>query len=193
VPISAILFGGRWASNVPLVTESYDWGHGVFLGSIMSSEKTAAAAGTVGELRFDPFAMLPFCGYNMGDYFGHWLKIGESADASKLPKIFWVNWFRKSPEGTFLWPGFGENSRVLEWVLDRVEGGSDAVDTAIGRVPTPDALDLDAATLTELLRVDNEAWRQEIPLIEGHYAHIGEAIPGALRDQLAALEKRLSS
>jgi phosphoenolpyruvate carboxykinase (GTP) len=198
VPISAILFGGRRATNVPLVTESFDWEHGVFLASIMSSEKTAAAAGTVGELRFDPFAMLPFCGYNMGDYFGHWLKIGESADASKLPKIFWVNWFRKSPEGTFLWPGFGENSRVLEWVLDRVEGGSDAVDTAIGRVPTPDALDLDgldldAATLTELLRVDNEAWRQEIPLIEGHYAHIGEAIPGALRDQLAALEKRLSS
>jgi phosphoenolpyruvate carboxykinase (GTP) len=198
VPISAILFGGRRATNVPLVTESFDWEHGVFLASIMSSEKTAAAAGTVGELRFDPFAMLPFCGYNMGDYFGHWLKIGESADTSKLPKIFWVNWFRKSPEGAFLWPGFGDNSRVLEWVLDRVDGGSEAVDTAIGRVPTPDALDLDcldldADTLAELLRVDNEAWRQEIPLIEGHYAHIGEAVPGALRDQLAALEKRLSS
>jgi phosphoenolpyruvate carboxykinase (GTP) len=198
VPISAMLFGGRRATNVPLVTESFDWEHGVFLASIMSSEKTAAAAGTVGELRFDPFAMLPFCGYNMGDYFAHWLKIGESADASKLPKIFWVNWFRKSPEGKFLWPGFGENSRVLEWVLERVAGESQATDTAIGRVPTPDALDLqgldiDAAHLEQLLTVDNEAWRQEIPQIEAHYAGIGDAVPHELRDQLAALEKRLSS
>jgi phosphoenolpyruvate carboxykinase (GTP) len=198
VPISAILFGGRRATNVPLVTESFDWEHGVFLASIMSSEKTAAAAGTVGELRFDPFAMLPFCGYNMGDYFGHWLKVGASADASKLPKIFWVNWFRKSPEGKFLWPGFGENSRVLKWVLERAAGGSDAVDTAIGRTPAAGALDttgldLDAATLAELLAVDNEAWRQEIPQIEAHYAGIGAAVPDELRDQLAALEKRLSA
>jgi phosphoenolpyruvate carboxykinase (GTP) len=198
VPISAILFGGRRATNVPLVTESFDWEHGVFLASIMSSEKTAAAAGTVGELRFDPFAMLPFCGYNMGDYFGHWLKVGASADASKLPKIFWVNWFRKSPEGRFLWPGFGDNSRVVKWVLERVAGGSEAVDTAIGRTPTVDALDtsgldIDAATLEELLAVDNEAWRQEIPQIEAHYAHIGAAVPDELRDQLAALEKRLSA
>jgi phosphoenolpyruvate carboxykinase (GTP) len=198
VPIDAILFGGRRATNVPLVTESFDWEHGVFLASIMSSEKTAAAAGTVGELRFDPFAMLPFCGYNMGDYFAHWLKVGGSAEQSKLPKIFWVNWFRKSDEGKFLWPGFGDNSRVLKWVLERVAGESTAVDTAIGRVPTPDAidttgLDLDAATLEQLLSVDNEAWRQEIPQIEAHYASIGSSVPGELQDQLAELEKRLSS
>jgi phosphoenolpyruvate carboxykinase (GTP) len=197
VPISAILFGGRRATNVPLVTESFDWEHGVFLASIMSSEKTAAAAGTVGEVRFDPFAMLPFCGYNMADYFGHWLKVGESADSSKLPKLFWVNWFRKSPEGKFLWPGFGDNSRVLKWVLERVAGDSSAVDTAIGRVPTPDAidvtgLDIDPGTLEQLLQVDNESWRQEIPLIEGHYAGLGERLPHELKDQLAALEKRLS-
>ena len=179
------------------MTESFDWDHGVFLGSIMSSEKTAAAAGTVGEVRFDPFAMLPFCGYNMGDYFAHWLKIGAAADTSKLPKIFWVNWFRKSPEGVFLWPGFGDNSRVLKWVLERVEGKGEAVETAIGRVPTPDAidttgLDIDAATLEQLLTVDNESWRQEIPLIEAHYASIGERLPGELKDQLTSLEKRLS-
>jgi len=197
VPISAILFGGRRATNVPLVTESFDWEHGVFLASIMSSEKTAAAAGTVGEVRFDPFAMLPFCGYNMADYFGHWLKVGGSADASKLPKLFWVNWFRKSPEGKFLWPGFGDNSRVLKWVLERVSGAGEAVNTAIGRVPTPDGidttgLDLDAATLAQLLAVDNESWRQEIPLIEGHYATFGSHLPQELRDQLASLEKRLA-
>jgi phosphoenolpyruvate carboxykinase (GTP) len=197
VPISAILFGGRRATNVPLVTESFDWEHGVFLASIMSSEKTAAAAGTIGEVRFDPFAMLPFCGYNMADYFAHWLKIGASADATKLPKLFWVNWFRKSPEGKFLWPGFGDNSRVLKWVLGRVNGDGEAVDTAIGRVPTPDAidttgLDIDLTTLAQLLQVDNESWRQEIPLVEGHYAGIGDRVPQELRDQLAALEKRLS-
>jgi phosphoenolpyruvate carboxykinase (GTP) len=197
VPISAILFGGRRATNVPLVTESLDWNHGVFLASIMSSEKTAAAAGTVGELRFDPFAMLPFCGYNMGDYFAHWLKIGASADASNLPKIFWVNWFRKSEDGKFLWPGFGDNSRVLKWVLQRVAGQGEAVETAIGRVPTPSAidtngLDIDDATLTELLTVDNDSWRQEIPQIEGHYSSIGDHVPGELKDQLASLEKRLA-
>jgi phosphoenolpyruvate carboxykinase (GTP) len=197
VPISAILFGGRRGTNVPLVTESFDWNHGVFLASIMSSEKTAAAAGVVGELRFDPFAMLPFCGYNMGDYFQHWLKVGASADASKLPKLFWVNWFRKSPEGKFLWPGFGDNSRVLEWVLQRLTGKGEAVDTAIGRVPTPEALDtagLDVppATLAELLSVDNESWRQEIPQITAHYDTIGSHLPAELRDQLANLEKRLA-
>jgi phosphoenolpyruvate carboxykinase (GTP) len=197
VPISAILFGGRRGTNVPLVTESFDWNHGVFLASIMSSEKTAAAAGVVGELRFDPFAMLPFCGYNMGDYFQHWLKIGASAEASKLPKLFWVNWFRKSPEGKFLWPGFGENSRVLEWVLQRITGKGEAVDTAIGRVPTPEALDtagLDVppATLAELLSVDNESWRQEIPQITAHYDTMGSRLPAELRDQLANLEKRLA-
>ncbi|MEY2435212.1 MAG: phosphoenolpyruvate carboxykinase, partial [Acidimicrobiaceae bacterium] len=136
VPISAILFGGRRATNVPLVTEARSWQHGVFLGSIMSSETTAAQAGAVGKLRFDPFAMLPFCGYNMGDYFAHWLEIGAATDADKLPKLFWVNWFRKGDDGSFLWPGFGDNSRVVKWVLERVAGRGDAVDTAIGMVPT---------------------------------------------------------
>jgi phosphoenolpyruvate carboxykinase (GTP) len=196
VPISAILFGGRRATNVPLVTESYDWQQGVFLGSIMSSEKTAAAAGVVGELRFDPFAMLPFTGYNVGDYFAHWLEIGERAGA-KLPKLFWVNWFRKGEDGSFLWPGFGENSRVLKWVIERVQGEGEAVDTAIGRVPTPAAidtagLDIDEATLTELLAVDPESWRAEVPQIEQHYASIGATLPDALRDELEELEKRLS-
>ena len=197
VPISAILFGGRRATNVPLVTEAFDWQHGTFLGSIMSSEKTAAAAGTVGELRFDPFAMLPFCGYNMGDYFAHWLEIGQATDAAKLPKLFWVNWFRKGDDGSFLWPGFGDNSRVLKWVVERLEGTADAVDTAIGRVPAAGAidtsgLDLDAATLATLLSVDNEAWRAEIPQIEAHYDRIGQQLPDEMRDELRELEKRLA-
>jgi phosphoenolpyruvate carboxykinase (GTP) len=197
VPISAILFGGRRATNVPLVTEARDWDHGVFLGSIMSSEKTAAAAGTVGELRFDPFAMLPFCGYNMGDYFAHWLEVGEQTDAGNLPKLFWVNWFRKGGDGSFLWPGYGENSRVLKWVIERLDGRAAAVETPIGLVPTPDALDtdgleLDADTLSQLLSVDPEAWRAEIPQVEAHYASIGERLPDALRDELETLEKRLS-
>jgi phosphoenolpyruvate carboxykinase (GTP) len=197
VPISAILFGGRRATNVPLVTESFDWQHGVFLGSIMSSEKTAAAAGTVGELRFDPFAMLPFCGYNMGDYFAHWLDIGRAGDPEKLPRLFWVNWFRKGDDGSFLWPGFGENSRVLKWVVERLEGDADAVETAIGRVPTAEALDtdgldIDDTTVETLLSVDNEAWRAEIGQIEQHFARIGERLPAELRDELDELEKRLS-
>ncbi|WP_208027252.1 phosphoenolpyruvate carboxykinase (GTP) [Rhabdothermincola sediminis] len=197
VPISAILFGGRRATNVPLVTESFDWRHGVFLGSIMSSEKTAAATGTVGELRFDPFAMLPFCGYNMGDYFAHWLSIGEASAVDKLPKLFWVNWFRKGEDGSFLWPGFGENSRVLKWIVERVEGRGEATETPIGWVPTLDALDrtglnVDEATLAELLEVDPEAWRQEIPLIENHFEFIGERLPDELRDELRQLEKRLA-
>jgi phosphoenolpyruvate carboxykinase (GTP) len=202
VPISAILFGGRRATNVPLVTESFDWRHGVFLGSIMSSEKTAAAAGVVGELRFDPFAMLPFCGYNMGDYFKHWLEIGATAvardgNADNLPKLFWVNWFRKGDDGKFLWPGYGENSRVLKWVVERVEGRGDAKDTPIGRVPTADAIDLsgleiDAATMAKILDVDADAWRAEIPQLEGHYEFIGERLPEELRDELHELEKRLS-
>ena len=197
VPISAILFGGRRATNVPLVTEAFDWQHGTFLGSIMSSEKTAAAAGTVGELRFDPFAMLPFCGYNMGDYFAHWLEIGQATDAAKLPKLFWVNWFRKGDDGSFLWPGFGDNSRVLKWVVERLEGTADAVDTAIGRVPAAGAidtsgLDLDPATLATLLSVDNEAWRAEIPQIEAHYDRIGPRLPDEMRDELRELEKRLA-
>jgi phosphoenolpyruvate carboxykinase (GTP) len=197
VPISAILFGGRRATNVPLVTQSFDWQHGTFLGSIMSSEKTAAAAGKVGDVRFDPFAMLPFMGYNVGDYIGHWLEIGEATDAAKLPKLFWVNWFRKSDEGKFLWPGFGDNSRVLKWVLERVAGTGEATETAIGHVPTPEALDttgldLDEATLSELLSVDNDAWRQEVDLINGHFEFIGDSLPQAMRDELADLEKRLA-
>jgi phosphoenolpyruvate carboxykinase (GTP) len=198
VPISAILFGGRRATNVPLVTEAFDWQHGTFLGSIMSSEKTAAAAGTIGEVRFDPFAMLPFMGYNAGDYMQHWLDIGKATDADKLPKLFWVNWFRKGDDGSFLWPGFGDNSRVLKWVLERVAGEVEAVDTAIGRVPQPDGIDtsgLDSVspeTLAELLKVDNEAWRGEIPLIEEHFAFIGEHLPAELRDELNNLQKRLA-
>ncbi|CAN5510798.1 phosphoenolpyruvate carboxykinase (GTP) [soil metagenome] len=198
VPISAILFGGRRATNVPLVTESFDWQHGTFLGSIMSSEKTAAAAGTIGEVRFDPFAMIPFMGYNAGDYMKHWLEIGQATDAENLPKLFWVNWFRKGDDGSFLWPGFGENSRVLKWVFDRVAGTADAVDTAIGRVPTTDGidlegLDLDPSVLAELLKVDNDAWRGEIALIEEHFASIGERLPTELTDELRELEKRLAN
>ena len=197
VPISAILFGGRRATNVPLVTESFDWEHGVFLGSIMSSETTAAQAGAVGKLRFDPFAMLPFCGYNMGDYFGHWLKIGAATDADKLPKLFWVNWFRRGDDGAFLWPGFGENSRVLKWIIERVDGAGEAVDTPIGRVPAQGALDttgldIDPAVLTELTTVDRDKWRVELPQIEGHYETFGERLPGVLQDQLKDLEKRLA-
>ena len=196
VPISAILFGGRRATNVPLVTESFDWQHGVFLGSIMSSEKTAAAAGTVGEVRFDPFAMLPFCGYNMGDYFQHWLNIG-AREGAQLPRLYWVNWFRRGEDGSFLWPGFGDNSRVLKWIIERLAGESEAVDTPIGRVPTPsaidtDGIDVDEATMAELLAVDAESWRAELPLIEGHYAGIGDTVPQALRDELQELEKRLA-
>lgn len=197
VPISAILFGGRRATNVPLVTEAFDWQQGTFLGSIMSSEKTAAAAGTIGEVRFDPFAMLPFMGYNAGDYMKHWLDIGVATDDDKLPKLFWVNWFRKGEDGSFLWPGFGENSRVLKWVFERLEGTAEAVDTAIGRVPTPGSLDtsgLDVSdeTVAELLKVDNEAWRGEIPLIEQHFSFIGERLPGEMADELRELEKRLA-
>ncbi len=197
VPISAILFGGRRATNVPLVTESFNWEHGVFLGSIMSSETTAAAAGAVGRLRFDPFAMLPFCGYNMGDYFAHWLDIGTSTQAGKLPKLFWVNWFRRDDDGKFLWPGFGDNSRVLEWVLGRVDGNAAAIDTPIGRVPAVSAintsgLDLDPSVLTELLTLDRERWRHELPQLADHYDSLGEHLPTELRGQLSALEERLA-
>jgi phosphoenolpyruvate carboxykinase (GTP) len=196
VPISAILFGGRRATNVPLVTEAYDWTQGVFLGSIMSSEKTAAAAGTVGELRFDPFAMLPFCGYNMGDYFQHWLDIG-AREGAQLPQLYWVNWFRKREDGSWLWPGFGENSRVLKWIVERLAGEGRAEDTPIGRVPSKGALDtsgmaMDDHTMAELLAVDAESWRAELPQIEEHYASIGDTVPEALRQQLEELEKRLA-
>jgi phosphoenolpyruvate carboxykinase (GTP) len=198
VPISAILFGGRRATNVPLVTQAMSWRHGVFLGSIMSSEKTAAAAGTVGELRFDPFAMLPFCGYNMGDYFAHWLHIGDGVDNAQLPELFWVNWFRKGDDGSFLWPGYGENSRVVKWIIERLDGSAGANETAIGLVPAPDALDtqgldLDQSTLEALVAVDGEAWRAEVPQIEGHYAGLGERLPVELREELEELEKRLAN
>jgi phosphoenolpyruvate carboxykinase (GTP) len=196
VPISAILFGGRRATTVPLVTESLGWDHGVFLGSIMSSEKTAAAAGKVGEVRFDPFAMRPFAGYNMADYVGHWLEIGRR-DGAKLPKLFWVNWFRKDDDGKFIWPGFGENSRVIKWVLERVAGDGEAVDTPIGRVPSTsgldtNGLDLSAEQLEKLLSVDEAEWRDELPRVEAHFAELGERVPHELKDELAALEKRLA-
>jgi phosphoenolpyruvate carboxykinase (GTP) len=197
VPISAILFGGRRATTIPLVTEAFDWQHGVFLGSIMGSETTAAATGAVGKLRRDPFAMLPFCGYNMADYFAHWLQVGAEHDADKLPRLYYVNWFRKGADGKFLWPGFGENSRVLAWIVERCAGRADAVDTAIGRLPAPGALptaglDVSDAALAEMLSVDEDAWRSEVPLIEDHYAIFGDRLPHELRDELEELQKRLS-
>ncbi|KAB2342661.1 phosphoenolpyruvate carboxykinase (GTP) [Actinomadura rudentiformis] len=196
VPISAILFGGRRATAVPLVTESFDWQQGVFLGANVASEKTAAAEGKVGELRRDPFAMLPFCGYNMGDYFGHWLKIGKSTDAENLPRIYYVNWFRKNAEGTFIWPGFGENSRVLKWIVERLNGQADAVKTPIGHLPTKQALDtdgleIDEADLDTLLSVDNEVWKQEAALVPDHFATFGDHLPKELWDEYNALVNRL--
>mgnify|MGYP006144634327 FL=1 len=197
VPISAILFGGRRATTVPLVSEARDWEHGVFLGSVMSSEKTAAAAGAIGQVRRDPFAMLPFCGYNFGDYFQHWLDLGMKEDA-KLPKLFYVNWFRKDSNGKFIWPGFGENTRVLKWVLERISGSGKAVETPIGMVPTPDAIDISGLDLSQedlqtLLSVDTEEWRTELALIEEHYASIGERLPIELTNQLNELTLRLNA
>jgi phosphoenolpyruvate carboxykinase (GTP) len=196
VPIDAILFGGRRSTVVPLVTEAFDWEHGVFLGSVMSSEKTAAAAGTVGELRFDPFAMLPFCGYNMTDYFAHWLEIGRKPGA-KLPKIFYVNWFRKDENGRFLWPGFGENSRVLAWVFARCGGRGTANETSIGLIPPvgadgvdTDGLQVSDEDMTELLRVDTDEWRAQLPQFREHYAKF-DNLPDELDAQLDALERRL--
>lgn len=196
VPISAILFGGRRASTVPLVFEAFNWQHGTFIGSIASSERTAAAAGTVGELRRDPMAMLPFCGYNMGDYFTHWLEMGEKTDADKLPRIFYVNWFRKDEDGGWLWPGFGENSRVLKWIVDRINGEAEATETPIGFVPAKNAIDTSGINVTEkqmdeLLHVDREEWLNEIISIREHYARFEERLPKALSDELDALEARL--
>ncbi len=195
VPIDAILFGGRRPTVVPLVTESFDWAHGVFMGATMASEKTAAATGTVGKLRFDPFAMLPFCGYHMGDYFGHWLSM-EQHSGAKLPKIFYVNWFRKGSDGGFLWPGFGENSRVLEWVFRRCEGTIGARNTPIGLLPSPSDLKVDGLAITEhelseLLAVDQDAWRKQLPQLEAHFGRFGEHLPRPLSDQLEALRARL--
>ena len=196
VPISAILFGGRRATAVPLVTESFDWTHGVFLGANVSSEKTAAAEGKVGELRYDPFAMLPFCGYNMGDYFAHWLEIGRSTDAGKLPRIYYVNWFRKDANGKFLWPGFGDNSRVLKWIVERLSGEAGATRSPIGNLPTPEALDTDGIDISEsdldvLLSVDTEAWKREAALIPDHLRTFGEHLPSELWDMYQGLLDRL--
>jgi phosphoenolpyruvate carboxykinase (GTP) len=196
VPISAFLFGGRRATIVPLVYEAFNWQHGTFMGSIASSEKTAAAAGTVGEMRRDPFAMLPFCGYHMGDYFTHWLEMGKKTDANKLPRIFYVNWFRKTSDGKWLWPGYGENSRVLKWIFDRIEGTGKAVETPIGYVPAPGAIDISGlnvsdADMAELLKVDTNDWLKEVESIKKHYSQFGDRLPQGLKDELAALEKRL--
>lgn len=197
VPISAILFGGRRATVVPLVNEATSWNQGTFFGSIVSSEKTAAASGTIGELRRDPMAMLPFCGYNMADYWQHWIDMGKR-DGARLPKIFYVNWFRKNEQGGFIWPGFGENSRVLEWIFKRCDGAVDAVETPIGLLPTLDGLNLNQLGLSEdaiasLLRVDADGWMAELPLIEDYYASFGEHVPQELKEELEELKRKLEA
>ena len=197
VPISAILFGGRRRTTVPLVTQAFDWNHGVFLGSIMASETTAAAGGAVGKLRFDPMAMLPFCGYNMADYFKHWLQVGTKTEASKLPQIFFVNWFRRDEDGRFMWPGYGENSRVLKWVFERTDGQVGADRTAIGFLPAPGTLDINGLNVSEadmqiLLSVDNDGWREAVPQIREHYAAFGERLPQQLGASLDSLEAALA-
>ncbi len=196
VPISAILFGGRRRTTVPLVTEANDWDHGVFLGSIMASEKTAAAEGTQGELRFDPMAMLPFCGYNYGDYFAHWLSMKDRTDEANLPKIFFVNWFRRDEEGRFLWPGFGENSRVLKWIFERVDGSVDAIDTPIGKLPIKEQLDLsgldiDDDDLERILAVDTDGWKGAVPQIREHFGQFGDRLPAELTAAVDQLEAAL--
>ena len=196
VPISAILFGGRRRTTVPLVTEAFDWDHGVFLGSIMASETTAAAGGAVGNLRFDPMAMLPFCGYNMADYFGHWLKVGAATKSENLPKIFFVNWFRRDEDGRFMWPGYGENSRVLKWIFDRVDGKANATKTAIGYLPSPADIDITglnvtAADMNALLSIDSEGWKSALPQMRDHYAQFGAKLPAPLTTALNELESSL--
>jgi phosphoenolpyruvate carboxykinase (GTP) len=196
VPISAILFGGRRASAVPLVTESFNWQHGTFLGASVSSETTAAAAGAIGQLRRDPFAMLPFCGYNMGDYMGHWLEIGKASTPDKLPRLYYVNWFRKSPEGKWLWPGFGENSRVLKWIVDRIDGRAEGAESPIGVLPTKDALYLDGLDLPEedlehLLSVDVEVWKEEAALMPEYFAQFGDHLPKEITEEHEKLVQRL--
>ena len=197
VPISAILFGGRRRTTVPLVTQAFNWEHGVFLGSIMASETTAAQAGAVGNLRFDPMAMLPFCGYNMADYFGHWLKVGSAAKPENLPQIFFVNWFRRDTDGRFLWPGYGENSRVLKWVFERLDGTAGAVETPIGNLPVVSDLDtsglkVDAADMNTLLSLDTAGWLEAVPQIREHYATFGAKLPQQLSAALDSLEKALA-
>ena len=195
VPIDAILFGGRRATTVPLVMEALNWVHGTFLGSVMASEKTAAASGVKGDIRRDPMAMLPFCGYHMGDYFAHWLKVGEKGGA-KMPKIFQVNWFRKNAAGKFMWPGYSDNSRVLKWIFERCDGKAEAVETPIGKLPAEGSLDtkglkINADDMKSLNSVDTEGWKAELPSIREHYATFGDRLPKALSDELAALERRL--
>jgi phosphoenolpyruvate carboxykinase (GTP) len=199
VPISAIMFGGRRATVVPLVHEARDWEHGTFIGSIMSSETTMAQAGEVGKLRFDPMAMLPFCGYHMGDYFAHWLRLAER-DGAKMPKVFYVNWFRKDENGKFMWPGFGENSRVLAWIFGRLTGETKAQETAIGLVPpigeggiNTENLDVSAETMAKLLEVDDEGWAAALPQIKEHFASFGDKLPAELAEQLRTLEQRLDA
>ena len=196
VPISAILLGGRRGSVVPLVYEAFDWAHGVFLGSIMASETTAAATGAVGKLRRDPFAMVPFCGYNMADYWGHWLSFRDRMDEEKMPRVFYVNWFRKGVDGRFLWPGFGENSRVLEWIFERCDGTAEAVQTPIGYLPADGAIDIDGLEISEdnmreLLYVDREEWRAEVSPIAEFFAEFEDRLPPALTDQIEGLKRRL--
>ena len=197
VPISAILFGGRRPSTIPLVNQAYSWNHGVFMGSAAGSETTAAALGKAGVLRRDPFAMLPFCGYHMGDYLVHWLSMALRTDPARLPKVFFVNWFRKTADGKWLWPGYGDNSRVLKWICERIDGTAKAVETPIGILPTPDAIDCRGSTVTpedmaELLRVDKEGWLKEIASVEESYVAYGAKLPHALRVEMDALKQRLS-
>jgi phosphoenolpyruvate carboxykinase (GTP) len=196
VPISAIMFGGRRASFIPLVTEAFNWQHGVFLGASVSSEKTAAAAGTVGELRHDPFAMLPFCGYNMGDYFKHWLEMGINApDKEKLPKMFYVNWFRKDDEGKFIWPGFGDNIRVIKWICERLNGKDDYTETPIGRLPNEGAidtsgLDISDDTMKKLFTLDKEQGLQEAAELEAYFNTLGDRLPVEMKEEVAAYKDR---
>jgi len=198
VPISAILFGGRRAETIPLVYQALNWQHGTFMGAIVSSEKTAAATGKIGELRHDPFAMLPFCGYNMGNYFAHWLNIGTMSDQDKLPKIFYVNWFRKDDEGNFIWPGFGENIRVLKWIIERVSDKTGAQKTPIGYIPTKDdidisGLDLDQDSLDSILSIDKDKWLKEIENIENYFQTFKDSLPSGIQNELAGLKSRLTS
>ena len=195
VELSAILFGGRRKTTVPLVTQSRDWANGIFMGSTLSSETTAAAAGEVGLVRRDPMAMLPFIGYDAGDYLRHWIALSSKADQERLPKIFLVNWFRRTADGGFAWPGFGDNSRVLKWVIERIEGTADAVETPIGYVPTPDALDLTGLDMTPAeveaaVHVDSAEWAEELRGIEEWYGRFGETLPDELRGQLTDLKER---
>src|ERR1700748_1232402 len=197
VPFSALLFGARRKTTVPLVTQARDWQHGVFMGATMGSEQTAAAEGKVGTVRRDPMAMLPFLGYNVGDYFQHWIDLGKNSDESKLPKIFFVNWFRRDEDGGFLWPGFGENSRVLKWIVDRIEHQAGGQDTPIGIVPTADDLDLDgldvdASDVDRALAVNAAEWRQELPLIEKWFEFVGDKLPTGVRAEFEAPKQPLA-